>query len=244
MLKAQIQKSLWHFDLNLELNIDNQIIVLWGPSGCGKTTTLNVLAGLLNPDQGRITLNERVLFSSSGRLNIPTRHRHIGYLFQDYALFPHKTVLQNVRYGIRGNSSGHSIYHQDPKQLLKSFGIQHLVDRYPGQLSGGEKQRVALARALVVNPQLLLLDEPFSALDYDNKVSLRSEVKRIHEEWPIPFVMVTHDQEDAAYLGDVIMKLEMGQIVDSVHQKNECSSSGSQGGDKPELIPAQAGYGN
>ena len=89
MLKAQIQKALWHFELNLELNIDNQIIVLWGPSGCGKTTTLNVLAGLLTPDQGRINLDDRVLFSSSGRINIPTRHRHIGYLFQDYALFPH-----------------------------------------------------------------------------------------------------------------------------------------------------------
>ncbi len=223
MLKAQIQKSLWHFDLNLELNIDNQIIVLWGPSGCGKTTTLNVLAGLLTPDQGRITLNERVLYSSSGRINIPTRHRHIGYLFQDYALFPHKTVMQNVRYGIRGKSSDRFISSQDPQQLLKSFGIQHLVDRYPGQLSGGEKQRVALARALVVNPQLLLLDEPFSALDYDNKVSLRRELKQIHEDWPIPFVMVTHDREDAMYLGDAIMKMELGQIVDTECKETPCA---------------------
>lgn len=223
MLKAQIQKALWHFELNLELNIDNQIIVLWGPSGCGKTTTLNVLAGLLTPDQGWINLDDRVLFSSSGRINIPTRHRHIGYLFQDYALFPHKTVLQNVRYGIRGQSLDRSISPQDPQQLLKSFGIQHLVDRYPGQLSGGEKQRVALARALVVNPQLLLLDEPFSALDYDNKVSLRRELKQIHEDWPIPFVMVTHDREDAMYLGDAIMKMELGKIVDTECKETPCA---------------------
>jgi len=224
MLKAQIQKSLWHFDLNLELNIDNQIIVLWGPSGCGKTTTLNVLAGLLTPDKGRITLHDRVLFSSSGRINIPARHRHIGYLFQDYALFPHKTVMQNVGYGIRRSSPDRSISHQASKQLLESFGIQHLVDRYPGQLSGGEKQRVALARALITNPRLLLLDEPFSALDYENKVRLRQELKHIHNKRQIPLVMVTHDQEDAAYLGDVIMKLEMGQIVDSVHQEAACLS--------------------
>lgn len=225
MLEAHIQKSLWHFDLDLQLHINNQLVVLWGPSGCGKTTTLNILAGLLTPDKGRITLHERVLFSSSSHINIPARHRHIGYLFQDYALFPHKTVKQNVGYGIRHNRPDRSISHQGSNQLLESFGIQHLIDRYPGQLSGGEKQRVALARALITNPRLLLLDEPFSALDYENKVRLRQELKHIHNEWRIPLVMVTHDQEDASYLGDVIMKLEMGQVVDSVYQETGCSSN-------------------
>ena len=98
MLEAHIQRALWHFDLDLQLHNGNQIVVLWGPSGCGKTTTLNILAGLLAPEQGSITLHERVLFSSSSHINIPARHRHIGYLLQDYALFPHKTVMQNVRY--------------------------------------------------------------------------------------------------------------------------------------------------
>lgn len=225
MLEAHIQKSLWHFELDLQLHINNQLIVLWGPSGCGKTTILNILAGLLTPDKGRITLYDRVLFSSLGRINIPARHRHIGYLFQDYALFPHKTVRQNVGYGIRRNKPDRSISHQTSDQLLESFGIRHLIDRYPGQLSGGEKQRVALARALITNPRLLLLDEPFSALDYENRVRLRQELKHIHNECRIPLVMVTHDQEDASYLGDVIMKLEMGQVVDSVYPETVCSSN-------------------
>ncbi|MEQ8202115.1 MAG: ATP-binding cassette domain-containing protein, partial [Syntrophomonadaceae bacterium] len=195
-------KSLWHFDLDLQLHIRNQIAVLWGPSGCGKTTILNILAGLLSPDKGTIKLNEKALFSSREHINVPARYRRIGYLFQDYALFPHKTVLQNIRYGIRSHGTDPQKFCQDPNRLLNSFGIEHLVERYPSQLSGGEKQRVALARALIINPSLLLLDEPFSALDYENKIRLRQELKQIHSDWQIPFVMVTHDQEDAVYLGD------------------------------------------
>lgn len=214
MLKAQFKKSLWHFDLEINVHLQDQIMVLWGPSGCGKTTTLNILAGLVNPGTGIILLNERVLFSSREHVNIAARHRRIGYLFQDYALFPHKTVLQNVCYGLRSHKSERFNTRQDIHQLLESFGIQHLIDRYPKQLSGGEKQRVALARALVVNPQLLLLDEPFSALDYDNKVVLRQEIKRLHLDWKIPFIMVTHDKEDADFLGDIIMKIEAGHLVD------------------------------
>lgn len=220
MLDAHIQKSLWHFDLELRLRIENQIVVLWGPSGCGKTTALNILAGLQAPDNGLIKLDGHVLFSSRDKLNIPARHRRIGYLFQDYALFPHKTVLQNICYGIR--NAGSNVSTRESQQLVKSFGLKHLVDRYPGQLSGGEKQRVALARALIVHPRLLLLDEPFSALDYDNKVSLRHELKRIHTEWQIPFILVTHDQEDAIFLGDSIMKVEMGRVVDIVRQETAC----------------------
>ncbi len=214
MLKAQFKKSLWHFDLDININLQDQIMVLWGPSGCGKTTTLNILAGLLNPDAGMIQLNKRLLFSTWKHVNVPARHRQIGYLFQDYALFPHKTVMQNVCYGIHSHKSDRAITRQDILRLLESFGIQHLVGRYPGQLSGGEKQRVALARALAVNPKLLLLDEPFSALDYENKVILRQELKQLHLHWKIPFIMVTHDKEDADYLGDIIMKIEAGRVID------------------------------
>lgn len=203
---------MWQFELNINIHLQNQILVLWGPSGCGKTTILNILSGLLPPDEGLIRLNERVLFSSQTHSNIPTRGRHIGYVFQDYALFPHKTVLENVNYGLRCHKSDQSVSRQDPDLLLDSFGVKHLVHRYPRQLSGGEKQRVALARALVVNPQLLLLDEPFSALDYNNKISLRQEIKDLHQVWQIPIIMVTHDQDDAAFLSDVMMQIENGQI--------------------------------
>jgi len=138
----------------------------------------------------------------------------MGYLFQDYALFPHLTVRQNVQYGVRcrKNNKEGSLF--APEELLDSFGVGHLSGRYPRQLSGGEKQRVALARALAVRPQLLLLDEPFSALDKNTKTVLRKEIKRLHREWRIPFVLVTHDEEDAVYLGDKIITLENGKVRD------------------------------
>jgi len=210
-------KKLWHFALELELEIGNQILVLWGQSGAGKTTVLHCLAGLRKPSSGQIRLNRRVLYSSNERINIPTRSRNVGYLFQDYALFPHMTVHQNVLYGLqnkrnkKNGENGKNGPVTDPMEMLHSFGVGHLVDRYPAQLSGGEKQRVALARALVVQPELLLLDEPFSALDRENKIKLRQELKKLHRQWQIPFVLVSHDEEDASFLGDVILTLEKGQ---------------------------------
>lgn len=216
MLDIRITKKLWHFDLELNAKINNQILVLWGPSGAGKTTILHCLAGLLKPDRGFVKLNDRYLFSSDEKINVPTRLRNVGYLFQDYALFPHMTVKQNVLYGLKGKSpSGTGL---DVADLLKSFGVGHLVDRYPGQLSGGEKQRVALARALVVRPQLLLLDEPFSALDKGTKESLRREIKEMHRQWKIPFVLVSHDEEDARFLGEVIVSLENGRLKGNSQQ--------------------------
>lgn len=216
MLDIRITKKLWHFDLELNVKINNQILVLWGASGAGKTTILHCLAGLLKPDGGLVKLNDHVLFSSADRINVPTRLRNVGYLFQDYALFPHMTVRQNVLYGLKGKEQadkGLSVV-----DLLNSFGVGHLVDRYPGQLSGGEKQRVALARALVVQPQLLLLDEPFSALDKGTRESLRREIKQMHRQWKIPFVLVSHDEEDARFLGDVIVSLENGQLKETSQQ--------------------------
>ena len=202
--------------MELELEVGNQILVLWGHSGAGKTTVLHCLAGLRKPSSGQITLNRRVLYSSKERINIPTRSRNVGYLFQDYALFPHMTVHQNVMYGLkskRNKKNGTNDGVTDPLEMLNSFGLGHLVDRYPAQLSGGEKQRVALARALVVQPELLLLDEPFSALDKENKIKLREELKKLHRQWQIPFVLVSHDEKDASFLGDVILTLEKGQPV-------------------------------
>ncbi|MFX4261840.1 ABC transporter ATP-binding protein [Pelotomaculum propionicicum] len=219
MLEVNFNKKLWHFDLDLQMNVKNQILVLWGPSGSGKTTVLQCLAGLMKPSNGSIILNDKVLFSADKKISIPTRHRNIGYLFQDYALFPHMTVKQNVFYGLRDIKQKQAGYSESLLEMLESFGVGHLVDRYPRQLSGGEKQRVALARALAVLPQMLLLDEPFSALDRNIKVKLRRELKALHKKWRIPFIVVTHDEEDARYLGDTIIFLKKGKSKEVSMQK-------------------------
>ncbi|KAF1083945.1 Fe(3+) ions import ATP-binding protein FbpC [Sporotomaculum syntrophicum] len=214
MLKAKLTKKLWHFNLDIEFELDAGILVLWGHSGAGKTTLLQCLAGLCKPSAGSILLNGRTLYSSVSRVNLPTRLRKVGYLFQDYALFPHLTVKQNVMYGLK-NSRNHRQTKGpvDPLGLLNSFGVGHLLDRYPGQLSGGEQQRVALVRALAVQPELLLLDEPFSALDKKAKLKLRQELKALHTLWQIPFILVTHDEEDAGFMGDRILTLNQGVAV-------------------------------
>lgn len=212
MLEASLTKKLWHFTLDVHLKVDNQILILLGPSGSGKTTILQLLAGLLKPNEGLIKINDRVLYSSSEKINVFPQSRNVGYLFQDYALFPHMTVRQNVFYGLKCKRCEQGRSALDPVELLNSFGVGHLIDRYPSQLSGGEKQRVALARALVLQPQLLLLDEPFSALDKSTRISLRQEIKKLHKRWQIPFVLVTHDEEDARFLGDITVSLEKGQL--------------------------------
>jgi molybdate transport system ATP-binding protein len=156
-----------------------------------------------------------MLFSAQHRINLPSRQRGIGYLFQNYALFPHMTVEDNVRFGLKAqriSSRQQKVFYQD---LMDSFGVGHLLKRYPSQLSGGEQQRVALARALVVNPRLLLLDEPFSALDRETKLALRQQIISLHQQWKIPMILVTHDQEDAQKLGDVFINLNHGQIKSS-----------------------------
>lgn len=208
MLEALIQKKLWRFTLNFKLRLENEILVLWGPSGAGKTTILQCLAGLAKPSSGFIKLNKQVFYSSKEKIHLSPQIRNVGYLFQDYALFPHMTVRENVMYGIKSKRLNKPFI--DPVELLNSFGAGHLINRYPRQLSGGEKQRVALARALAVQPKLLLLDEPFSALDKATKESLRQEVKKLHRQWQIPFILVTHDEDDVNYLGDRFISLDKG----------------------------------
>ncbi|MBM7855069.1 molybdate transport system ATP-binding protein [Desulfohalotomaculum tongense] len=212
VLEVNFSKKLWRFDLNVEFKLKNQIMVLWAPSGAGKTTILHCLAGLLTPSTGWIKLNSKVLYSSAEKINVPTRYRDIGYLFQDYALFPHLTVRENVMYGLRSKKQRRNSCEHYCMELLESFGVGHLVERYPYQLSGGEKQRVALARALAVQPKLLLLDEPLSAVDRDMRINLRRELKILHRRWQIPFIIVTHDEEEARFLGDKILNLKNGYV--------------------------------
>lgn len=210
MFKAHFRKKLPTFELDVDISLSHGILALVGPSGAGKTTILQCVAGLQTPSWGEINIHGKTVFSSEQDADIPIRNRRIGYLFQDYALFPHMTVEKNVMYGKpkKGNTSDKALTASDVLELLK---IEHLRNRYPNQISGGEKQRVALARALMTEPELLLLDEPLSALDHDTRSILQQELLKLQAQWKIPFILVTHDVKEAEMLGDQIIKLDHGK---------------------------------
>jgi len=205
MLQVHLEKQLRDFALDVQFEIEPQVLVLFGASGAGKTMTLNCIAGLVTPERGAITLNGRDLFHGAKGVNIPTRARKIGYVFQNYALFPHLTVRENIAYGVRDNAP----------RVSEMLSLTHLTDlaaRYPAQLSGGQQQRVALARALATQPDLLLLDEPFSALDAPTRTQLRRELRDLQREFKIPTLFVTHDLGEAYFLADQLAVMDTGTI--------------------------------
>ncbi|MCG7345219.1 ATP-binding cassette domain-containing protein [Sporosarcina sp. ACRSL] len=210
MLEVNIKKQLAHYDLEVNFSMGDEILVLFGPSGSGKTTILHTIAGLTQPDEGFIKLRDKPFFTGQGS-SVSVQDRNVGVVFQDYALFPHKTVEQNIRYGMKRKTGERSIV---VEQLLQVLGIQQLLSKYPHQISGGEKQRTALARALAVEPSILLLDEPLSALDKQTRIECQNELLRLHVIWKIPFIIVTHDMEEAEKLGDRILFLEQGKIIE------------------------------
>lgn len=185
-------------DVDYSLSLRQGPVVLFGASGSGKSLTLQCLAGLVRPDSGRICLQGDVLFDSSQNIWLPARDRRLGYMFQEYALFPHLSVLANVAYA----RSGRRVWRPDPDlreealRTLERLGLAHLAERKPGEISGGQRQRVALARALFSRPRLLLLDEPFSALDPLLRERLRAELAERLREAGIPLLMITHDPLD------------------------------------------------
>lgn len=210
MLEVQIYKKLAEFDLDVSFQVDDNILGLMGASGSGKSMTLKCIAGIETPDQGRIVLNGRVLFDSEKKINVPIQKRNVGYMFQSYALFPNMNVYENISVGLRARK----VKDVDivVQKVMQQFRIFELASRYPKQLSGGQRQRVALARLMAYEPDVLLLDEPFSALDEDLKKNLLQELK---SELQIskPVIFVSHDKEKVNYLCDLKYKIKQGEII-------------------------------
>ncbi len=189
---------------------DFSLTILFGPSGSGKTTALRCLAGLERPDRGFIRFGGETWFDSERRILVPPQRRRIGYLFQDYALFPHLTIAQNIRYGLRRVGKTERL--RRVAEIMDLLGLHGLESRYPQQVSGGQQQRVALARALVCRPRLLLLDEPLSALDVPTRGELRRQLRQWLEELRMPGILVTHDRIEALALGDQLVVLDAGKV--------------------------------
>jgi molybdate transport system ATP-binding protein len=187
------------------------VTVLFGPSGCGKTTTLRCLAGLERPDEGRIKFGETRWFDSAQGVFLTPQQRDIGYLFQEYALFPHLTVARNIAYGLRGFSRDEQ--RRRVGDMLDRFQLAGLANRYPQRASGGEQQRIALARVLARRPRLLLLDEPLSALDQPTREQLRPELRGMLVQFGIPVVLVTHDRIEAMTLADHLIAFNQGKVL-------------------------------
>ncbi|OLO39200.1 hypothetical protein BTR23_09095 [Alkalihalophilus pseudofirmus] len=215
MLDVSLQKQLDNFTLDVSFQVNNGITAILGPSGCGKSLTLQCLAGLQVPDKGKIVLHDRTLFDTSNKTAIKTRRRNIGYVFQNYALFPHLTVKENIAFGIK-NVYKKAQLEEKVGQMIAKIQLQDFEKHYPRQLSGGQQQRVALGRTLITNPELLLLDEPFSALDHHVKHQLEQELLAIiQQNFSGVVLLVTHNMEEAYRLSDQIILLKQGRVIQS-----------------------------
>ena len=210
MLEVQIYKKLAEFDLDVSFRANDNVLGLMGASGSGKSMTLKCIAGIETPDQGRIVLNNRVLFDSEKKINVPIQKRNVGYMFQSYALFPNMNVYENISVGLRARK----VKDVDivVQKVMQQFRICELASRYPKQLSGGQRQRVALARLMAYEPDVLLLDEPFSALDEDLKEDLLQELKN-ELQISKPVIFVSHNKEEVNELCDLKYKIKEGIII-------------------------------
>lgn len=210
-LDLQIAKNLPEFALDISFQMGDAPLAILGPSGAGKTMLLRCVAGLERPDRGSISLNGRVLFDSEKRINLPARERRVGMLFQHYALFPHRTVSENIGFGLA---------HLSPEQqatrvsaLMAQTHVAAVGRRYPRQISGGEQQRAALARALAIEPEALLLDEPLSALDTHLRSQMEAQLQETFEAYLRPALLVTHNIEEAYRLGEKLLVLSRGRVA-------------------------------
>lgn len=219
MVDLVVQKTLTSaarvFSLDIAVRSDSRRVVLYGPSGAGKSLTMRAIAGLMTPDRGRIALNGRTLFNHADGVNLSTQERRVGYLFQDYALFNYLTVAQNIAFGLKRGWFNPPRRQHDARvqQWIETFELEAVAANYPTQISGGQRQRVALARALIAEPSMLLLDEPFAALDPALRTRMRSELSALQRRLDVPMLMITHDPADVEIFGDHVFELRDGRVV-------------------------------
>lgn len=214
MLKAVMKKKLRDFDLDVTIEVSpGEVLVLLGENGSGKSTILNLLAGLLVPDDGEITLYNRTLYAGKEHEAVSPEERNIGYVFQNYALFPHMSAFDNVAFGLRRRKVSPPETSRQVDHILEDLGIGHLSNERVTNLSGGQRQRVALARALVIQPDLLLLDEPLTALDRQSREKIRLELREELVKSNKPSIIVTHSLKDAEIMGDRVIILAEGKII-------------------------------
>ena len=210
--KGWISYRVGKFTLETDWEVSpGQVLVLFGPSGAGKTTTLRCIAGLLRPPRGRIQISSQLVYDSASGLWVPPHLRRVGYLTQEHSLFPHLNVSDNIAYGLSNRKS--AVARNQVQELLETFQLEGLEERYPWELSGGQQQRVALARALATMPGILLLDEPFASLDAELRRSLRTELRSILSRSNLPAILVTHDREEALALGDAVQVIDQGRTL-------------------------------
>ncbi len=212
-LYVNIAKRLNQFNLQVEFNLENGLTGLMGASGSGKSMTLKCIAGIELPDSGKIVLDGKVLFDSEAKVNLPPQKRNVGYLFQSYALFPNMNVVENILCGLQAKGLSDAEANARAQKLVEKFKLQGLEKSYPRQLSGGQKQRVALARLLAAEPEVILLDEPFSALDEDLKEDLQRELRAALAEFGGVALLVSHNKSEIKKLCNSAYVIKQGQVA-------------------------------
>lgn len=214
MIRINITKELHTAEGTIALRVDKEIksgdfLTLFGKSGSGKTTLLRIIAGLEVPQSGTITVDDEVWFDSSKKINLPPQKRNVGFVFQDYALFPNMTVRQNLEFALKNKKESQKV-----DEILEIMEIENLSSMRPEHLSGGQKQRVAVARTLMTSPKILLLDEPLSALDSAMRLKLQDELQRVHKKFGITSILVSHDVSEVFRLSNRVLKISLGKITD------------------------------
>lgn len=214
-IKRAFENKNRQFLLDIKLETTAHRIALFGPSGSGKTLTIQAVSGLLTPDEGEIRVNNKLFFCSKTHINLAPQERRLAYLLQDYGLFPHLTVAQNISFGLKKGflNPSKSWVPASAKRWVDAFELGAILNSYPNEISGGQKQRTALARALAISPELVLLDEPLAALDINLRVKMRQELSELQRRLAIPSIIITHDPEDAIVLADEVYRIADGKIV-------------------------------